>query len=122
VRVELRCGDAVQLPFQPECFDALFMTFTLELFDTPEIPKVLQECWRVLRREGRVCVVSLSKAGKSSWMRTLYEWGHDWFPKLLDCRPILVRQSLEEAGFQTLDAIRTSLWRLPVEIVLAAKR
>ncbi len=120
-RVTLVCADAVQLPFAAGLFDAIFMSFTLELFDTPEIPAVLSECKRVLHMGGRICVVSLTKKGESSWMRDLYEWGHIKFPRLLDCRPIFVQDALETSGFRILDTTTSSLWGLPVEMVLAIK-
>jgi ubiquinone/menaquinone biosynthesis C-methylase UbiE len=120
-RVELKCSDAVQLPFESAFFDAVFMSFVLELFDTPEIPQVLAECRRVLRDAGRICIVSLSKEGGPSRMRDGYEWGHEHFPNLLDCRPIFVRSALEAAGFRSLESTVMSLWGLPVEIVLAGK-
>jgi ubiquinone/menaquinone biosynthesis C-methylase UbiE len=118
-RIELKCGDAIQLPFQAKYFDAIFMSFVLELFDTPEIPKVLYECQRVLQSNGRICVVSLSKVGGLNWMRELYELGHRQFPKFLDCRPIFVKKIIEDTGFQILNAIQMSLWGLGTEIIIA---
>src|SRR5437870_12784161 len=41
-RARLRCGDAAQLPYADDTIDAVFMSFTLELFDTGEIPKLLR--------------------------------------------------------------------------------
>jgi ubiquinone/menaquinone biosynthesis C-methylase UbiE len=118
---DLCCADAVQIPTASAVFDAVLMSFVLELFDTPEIPQVLSECHRVLRAGGRISVVALSKAGPHSRMRDLYEWGHVRFPQVLDCRPIFVQQSLEGAGFCTRQATRISLWGLPVEVLAAEK-
>lgn len=117
----LCCGDAVQIPAADAVFDAILISFVLELFDTPEIPQMLSECQRVLRAGGRISVVALSKTGPHSRMRDLYEWGHARFPQVLDCRPIFVQQALEDVGFRTCQATRISLWGLPVEVVAAEK-
>ena len=120
-RVDLKCGDAANLPFESNSFDALFASFTLELFDTPEIPIVLHECHRVLRSGGRVCVVAMSKKGTASLVMRAYEWLHQNFPKYVDCRPIFVQQALEETRFEAVDVTQMSMWGLPVEIVVAKK-
>jgi demethylmenaquinone methyltransferase/2-methoxy-6-polyprenyl-1,4-benzoquinol methylase len=120
-KVSLHCGDAARLPFEAGIFDAIFMSFVLELFHAPEIPTVLGECHRVLKDDGRICVVSMSQASKHATMLGLYEWFHRKFPKYVDCRPILAPKILEQAGFYIKDAIEMSMWGLPVEIVLAKK-
>lgn len=123
-RVELFRGDAADLPWNEETFDAVFMSFTLELFDTPEIPGVLEECRRVLGADGRICVVSLGKRSsrRNPLMLRLYEWGHRKFPKLLDCRPIPAESFLREMGFETAAREEYSMAGLPVDVVLAKPR
>jgi ubiquinone/menaquinone biosynthesis C-methylase UbiE len=119
-RAKIRCGDATQLPYPAASLDAVFMSFTLELFDTPEIPKVLSECKRVLRAGGRIVVVGMSKEGSGEPLISVFEWGHKHFPNFLDCRPIFVRAALEQAGFKIQTALTKHMW-IPVEIILGVK-
>lgn len=119
-RATVQRGDAENLPFDAASIDGIFFSFTLELFDTPELPGVLAECKRVLRPGGRIVVVAVSREGKHGAMLSLYEWTHKHFPNLMDCRPIYVRRALEAAGFSIRDAQVESMW-VPVEIVLGAK-
>jgi demethylmenaquinone methyltransferase/2-methoxy-6-polyprenyl-1,4-benzoquinol methylase len=118
-RVELRRGDAASLPFPDQVFDAVFMSFVLELFDTPELPLVLRECQRVLKSRGRMGVVALAKKEMSAVR--IYEWFHARFPTLVDCRPIYTRQSLEEADFHPVKHLERVMWGLPVDIIIANK-
>jgi demethylmenaquinone methyltransferase/2-methoxy-6-polyprenyl-1,4-benzoquinol methylase len=119
-RVELICGDATTLPYLSDSVDAIFTSFTLELFDTPEIPVVLAECKRVLRPGGRLVVVSMSKEGENGAILHLFEWTHKHFPNFLDCRPIFVQRAVQAAGFKIESAERKTMW-VPVEIVLGRK-
>jgi len=120
-RVELFQGDALTLPFVDETFNAVFMSFTLELFDTPEIPIVLNEIRRVLQKTGRIGVVSLSKAKGNSAVIRFYEWIHRKWPRYIDCRPIYLEHSLEESDYTIKRREIDNIFLLPVEIVVAAK-
>jgi ubiquinone/menaquinone biosynthesis C-methylase UbiE len=120
--IELRTGDAGgRLPFDDGNLDAIFMSFTLELFDTPEIPAVLAECWRVLRPAGRIVVVAVSKDAPQGWVIRAYEWTHRHFPNLMDCRPIYVARALRAAGFDVDHVDHQEMW-VPVEIVRGIRR
>ena len=48
-RALLITGDGYRLPLPTGSMDGIFMGFTLELFDTPELIPVIQECMRVLK-------------------------------------------------------------------------
>lgn len=117
----LHCGDAAYLPFPQNLFDAILMSFTLELIDTPEIPRVLAECLRVLKPAGRLSVVSLSREGRRSLMTRLYEWGHMRIPHVLDCRPIYAAEALKAAGYIVKEKKGMRYWGLSVSAVLGLK-
>lgn len=119
--VDLRLGDALHLPFQPTSFDAVFISFTLELFDTPEIPLLLADCWRVLREDGRIVIVALSNNDPNNLVVRLYNLAHRNFPIFIDCRPINTRESVLQAGFHVHDSHSKKMWGLPVDVILAYK-
>ena len=118
--VVLQRGDAEQFPYDSESIDAIFSSFTLELFDTPDLLKVLTEWRRVLKPGGRLVVVGVSKKGPQGVILKAFEWTHKHFPNLINCRPIYVRRALKAAGFQIREAVVDRMW-VPVEIVLAHK-
>lgn len=118
-RADLRVGDATQLPFANGEFDGVFMSFTLELFDSPEIPLVLAQCHAALRTGGRLALVSLVK--KPGTAVKIYEWFHEKMPVAVDCRPIYAQPELAAAGFTLKDVSNLSMWGLPIEIIRAEK-
>jgi ubiquinone/menaquinone biosynthesis C-methylase UbiE len=120
-RVTLLEGDGARLPYQNASFNAVFISFTLELFDTPEIPLVLAECRRILVPGGRLGVVSMLRTDHPGRIVRLYEWFHDHLPAYVDCRPIDAHTLIQAAGFR-IDQLQTrNMWGLPVELALAKK-
>jgi demethylmenaquinone methyltransferase/2-methoxy-6-polyprenyl-1,4-benzoquinol methylase len=121
-RADLHLGDAANLDFiEADSLDGIFMSFTLELFDNPEIPRVLEECHRVLKPAGRLAVVSMAKTNPPGMAVRMYEWFHEHMPDYADCRPIFVRRVLEQSEFLIQNICVSSMWGLPVEIILGKK-
>jgi len=112
-------SDTMPIPFQSGFFDGIFTSFTLELFDSPHIPEVLDEIHRVLKPDGRLVIVSLSKDNPLGLMGRIYESFHNRFPKWADCRPIPVKFLVEDAGFNIRESQEFKMWGLPVGMVLA---
>jgi len=123
-RVELHEGDARTMPYEDNMFDAVYMAETLELFDTPDIPRVLGEIKRVLKPSGRLVVASLSKEGRENfWFLRFYEWMHQKFPKYASCRPIYVEQAVMDAGFNIVKRQEFMIMKLmPMKLVIAIPR
>jgi len=125
-RVELQEADARSMPYQDNKFDAVYLASTLELFDTPDIPRVLNEIKRVLKPGGRLGVASLTKEGRGEsvfirlFMR-FYEWLHKKIPKYANCRPIYVEELVAEAGYHITKAEEFVLYKIVPWKLLVAK-
>ena len=118
--VTLTIDDARALCFQSSVFDAVFMSFTLELFEGA-IPEVLAEVWRVLRVGGRVGIVAMSNSRQTNAMIDLYEWLHRRWPHFIDCRPIDVVGVLQAAHFRARTAHVAAVWGLPIVAAIGIK-
>ena len=116
--VVLQQGDALALPYRSGRFDAVFTSFTLELFKEEEIPAVLSEVRRVLRRGGRLALVSLGDGNSTTWRPRFYRWFSSRWPGLIDCRPIALLDVLKEAGFELRRVELSDVSGLPVSIAV----
>lgn len=121
-RVGLHLGSATEMPFADDTYDAVFMSFTLELFGDDEMPAVLAESGRVMKSGGRLCVACMSTRGGDAVMERLYGWSHEHFPSFVDCRPIDAPAALAAAGFSVSEVRPLSMWGLAVDLVLATPR
>jgi demethylmenaquinone methyltransferase/2-methoxy-6-polyprenyl-1,4-benzoquinol methylase len=123
-RVELKTAAVPPIPWPDGVFDAAFMSFTLELFPLDVIPAVLAETRRVLKPDGRLCIVAMSAdadPSHPSLLERCYVWMHRHFPHLVDCRPIHVQQTIRDAGFSIRTHCLMRILSLPVEVVLAVR-
>lgn len=123
-RVELLAAPTPPLPYADGQFDAVSLSFTLELFPLPEIPTVLAEIRRVLKPGGRVGVVSMAvaRAGEQeSLLEHVYKWMHLHFPHIVDCQPIDARTAVAEAGFKLAHDAELKIWSMPVAVVVGVK-
>jgi len=121
--VELKEGDARALPYPDHSFDAVYSSFTLELFPMDDLPLVLSEVRRVLRRPGRLGIVSMATVqpgSRASMLENTYIWCHRHFPHIVDCRPIDAEAILKSNGFRIVGKKDLELWTMPVAAVVAA--
>ena len=119
--VELTVGDARKLPYPDASFDAVYTSFTLELFAEADVPVVLAEVKRVLKPGGRVGVVSMAtvKSGQhASALENTYVWMHRHFPHIVDCRPIDTEGVISAAGFSVGTVQEREIWTMPVRVVV----
>jgi len=116
--ISLLRGSGLHLPLEANSFDALFMSFTLELFSLEEQHNVLGEARRVLKENGRIGLVTLATFSQS-FSLSLYQSLHEFFPAVIDCRPIDPAPLLSAAGFIVSRQEDRSMFGLPLSIIVA---
>ena len=112
-------ADACHLPLRDASVDAVTMSFTLELMATEDIPTVLTQCRRVLRHTGRITVVSLALRDEPKLMTRLYLAAHRRWPRMIDCRPLPLRDVLVSNGFTVSRTWSGTIAGLPVTAITA---
>ncbi len=123
-RVELKVAGVPPIPFEDGSFDAVTMSFTLELFPLDSIPGVIDEIKRVLKPGGRLGVVNMATVPadhKESTLEHIYKWMHQHFPHIVDCQPIDSVKYAQEGGLKITNTIELSVWTLEVMAMTAEK-
>lgn len=127
--VELVTANVKKMPYLDHSFDIIYISFLLDLLATTDIPKALTEIKRVLKPDGRLIVVSMTKNGRGIYYlaRWLYEWMYYKWPTVLgyrtSCRPIYIENELLRAGFRIKDYRLTAItgFMFPIAVIKAVK-
>ena len=70
--IDLKESGARHLPFPDETFDVLYNSFMLDLIPIADFPVVLKEFQRVLKKDGRLFLVNLSKNVEREVPKTIH--------------------------------------------------
>ena len=113
--VRLHLGDAGEMPFDDKTFELIVSNVGINNFENA--PKVLGECFRVLKKPGRICLTSNLQGHFIEFYRayrlTIKELGlHHLLPELEAQerhRSTIesIRELLEDAGFSVLKVLRS---------------
>jgi demethylmenaquinone methyltransferase/2-methoxy-6-polyprenyl-1,4-benzoquinol methylase len=104
-------------------FDLVWSSYFLDLIPTRELPLLLLEFRRVLRPNGRMLLVNLSKKGehKTWWERIYLRTPSRLVPYLFgSCRPIQAAPLVRDAGFIRIERELVSEG-LDSEVIIARK-
>lgn len=123
-RVRFKQGNARELPYPDNTFDLVYNGYMFDLIPLDGFPPILKEMRRVLKPGGKLVLVNMSKPDeRKTFYEKIYEKG--W--AVMPCRPVLMSDYLEPAGFAevqrfyrpTRRSIISLLWGQ--EIVIARK-
>ncbi|OGP86804.1 MAG: hypothetical protein A2156_12935 [Deltaproteobacteria bacterium RBG_16_48_10] len=116
----LHLGDCRHLPFENETFDVLMNQYLLDILPVEDFIPLLLEFKRVLKHEGRMVLVHMTKGEK--WMNQIYEGIYKLKPPLLaGCRGVMAQPFLKEIGFKDFQREFISQFGFPSEVIKGVK-
>ncbi len=115
-------ADAHALPFAAASFDRLFCAYALDLIPLADLPGILAEFHRTLRRDGRIALVSLTEGVNRSSKLAMGLWTAVYriSPVVCGgCRPLHLAGMVEQAGFRDVVREVVAQMGVPSEVVTA---
>ncbi len=115
---QLLVGDAYHLNFPDHQFDLLMNNYMFDLLPEEDFVPVLQEFKRVLKPQGRIVLVNMTK-GEHSYQRfweSVYRVNPRW---LGGCRGVLLSGYMQTVGFTHVTRATISQMGFPSEIISA---
>ncbi|UCD79400.1 MAG: methyltransferase domain-containing protein [Desulfobacterales bacterium] len=118
---QLKIGNAFNLEEESEHFDLLVNSYMFDLIAFDEMDAVLREFRRVLKKEGRMILVNMTK-GESFGSR-IYSLIYRVSPKAFGgCRPVNLSDKLQQNGFEIKTREYCQQLLFPSEVILALKK
>lgn len=116
----LQVGDAYQLRYPDDSFDVVLNNYMFDLIPERDFVAILSEFKRVLRRDGRLVVVNMTKGPR--WFNAIWEQLYEIKPALLGgCRGVEICPYLEQAGYAEIRREYVSQFLFPSEVVCATR-
>jgi ubiquinone/menaquinone biosynthesis C-methylase UbiE len=116
----LKIGDAYDLKYSENSFDVVINNYMFDLLPEDDFSVVLTEFKRVLRPNGRLVIVNMTKS--EHWYHSLWEFVYRLNPAWMGgCRGVFLQPHLESAGFADVRREFISQLTFPSEVVYGLK-
>jgi len=118
----LQADGRAKLPCADDAFDRFVATYVLDLLSEPAINHVLSEAHRLLRPNGKLCVVSSTEGIKpvSHIVSLIWKRIYAFNPRLVGgCRPLHILTLLDGAAWKIEHTHVVCSWGICSEIVVA---
>ncbi len=125
-RVEvIRTDGRPRVPLPASSCDRFVSNYVFDLLSGQDVLRTLDQAWKVLRPEGRLCLTSLTYGTTLSSKLTIAAWlaVHSLRPSLVGgCRPIVLNDYLGPASWKILFLKTVTSFGVPSQVLIARPR